>query len=483
MEVAHKQIATSALLAPWAITADGLALVRERATQALQSLPGVPIEGALRAKSRGGVAIIQLTGPLSKSHTWFSSFLGGTDYETILRDLGEAVASSEIKSIVLNVDSPGGMAFGCGELSAAIYEARGAGKRIVSYVSGMMCSAAYWIGSAAHEIVVDRSAMIGSIGVRSMLVDDSKFLEKMGIAVYDIVSEQSPHKVTDASKEADRARAISTMTSMAEVFIADVARNRAVPSERVKSKFGKGDVFIGRDAIDAGMADRIGSFESLLAELQAGNTTAAAPRASTKRKRKGAPVMSMSNEKCDGCDREMDDDDELYCSACHGSADAKALLAVTGAGSFAEALATVSAWKIASAEIGALRGRLAEQQAAADAAAFDAAITEAKGKQLLAPSDAHKRNMAALAFKGRPDAIVNLKSFLAALDPLVGPVTQSVIEPQSTSAAGAGITSEERRIAAKMNIPIEKLAANKARVMALASAELLEDVDNDEDAA
>lgn len=479
MEAGHAQSIARAFLAPWAITAEGHVFVQQRAIMALQAQPGAALEGTRRASVRSGVAVVPVMGPLSKSPSWW---LGGCDYETILHDLNEALDSSEVKSVIFDIDSPGGVSSACGELSTAIFAARARGKRIVAYVSGQMCSAAYWIGSAAHEVVCDASGIVGSVGVRTVLVDESKFLEKLGLAVYDCVSDQSPYKVVDASKQGDRDRVIATMTALADVFIGDVARNRGVTSARVKSGFGKGDVFVGKAAVAAGMVDRLGDFESLLAELSP--TTGSARRSAVAHRHKGKN-MTMKAAKCDGCDRGMDDGDDLYCTACHSSADAKALLSLTGGKTLAEAMATVSGWKIAAGEVGAMRAQLAAQQAAADAQAFDAAIVEAKAKQLLAPSDAHKRNVAALAFKGKPDGVANLKSFLAAFDPLVGSAdvsTPAALREPPPSAGAIALTAEERRIAARMGVTIEAATKNKARLLAAVPNDT--DVDSDdEDAA
>jgi hypothetical protein len=58
--------------------------------------------------------------------------------------------------------------------------------------------------------------------------------------------------------------------AMAEVFIADVAGYRGTKPEKVVSDFGAGGVLVGRAAVDAGMADRLGSLESLIRELSHG---------------------------------------------------------------------------------------------------------------------------------------------------------------------------------------------------------------------
>jgi hypothetical protein len=60
-----------------------------------------------------------------------------------------------------------------------------------------------------------------------------------------------------------------TLDALADVFIDAVAKYRGVSTEMVISKFGGGDVFVGQLAVDAGLADRVATFESVHAELVA----------------------------------------------------------------------------------------------------------------------------------------------------------------------------------------------------------------------
>lgn len=159
----------------------------------------------------------------------------------------------------------------------------------------------------------------------------------------------------------------------------------------------------------------------------------------------------------------------------------RAILSLSGLPTVAEALATFSAWKIAAGEVAAMRSQIAEQTRASEGAAFDAAIVEAKAGGLLAPSDAHKRNVAALAFKGKPESITNLKSFLAALDPLVGVTVQSGVREPAAGSAVVALTPDELRIAARMGVTVEAATKNKARLLALVPTDAADD--DDEDAA
>jgi ClpP class serine protease len=140
-------------------------------------------------------------------------------------------------------------------------------KPIVAYVGGMGASAAYWIASAADKIVAAPTAQLGSIGVIATYTDDRKAQEASGKTAISIVSSQSPKKNPDPSTDDGRAQIQQRIDAMARVFIGSVAENRGVSAAKVIADFGKGDVFVGADAVAAGLADEIGNFEAVVAEL------------------------------------------------------------------------------------------------------------------------------------------------------------------------------------------------------------------------
>ncbi|MGE3830892.1 MAG: S49 family peptidase, partial [Parvibaculaceae bacterium] len=210
-----------------------------------------------------GVGVVYITGVLVKRASWISELLGWTSYEQVRRDLQVAMDDKAITSIALYVDSPGGEANGCDELAAAIYGARGK-KPITAFVSGMACSGGYWLASAAERVVVSDAAMLGSIGVAMGVEDRSRRDEQQGIERFQFVSSQSPNKSMAP------ARIQKMVDEMAAVFIAAVAKHRNVSSQIVIQKFGAGGVEIGAKAVALGMADSVGSWESVVAKLKNG---------------------------------------------------------------------------------------------------------------------------------------------------------------------------------------------------------------------
>lgn len=262
-----------AVSAPWAMLPERveelLAIAgREHDPEALEAYRSARHDRAERMTVRDGIAILDIAGPLFKRANLFVNYSGATSYEILRRDLQAALDDSLVTAIVLNVDSPGGEANGCDELAAAIFNAR-AKKPITAFVSGFACSGAYWIASAAQRIVVSDLATLGSIGVVLAVTDRRKADERAGISRVEFVSSQSPGKRPDVETDEGKRRVQKMVDDLGAVFVEAVAKHRKVSVETVISKFGKGGVEVGANAVKLGMADAVGQFEGVVRALGA----------------------------------------------------------------------------------------------------------------------------------------------------------------------------------------------------------------------
>lgn len=239
--------------------------------EVLMAIQGEPLEGARRAVLRGSVGIIPVIGPIFPRANLFTEYSGATSVEMLANDLRVALDDPRVQSIILNIDSPGGAITRVSEFSDMVYNARRE-KPISAYVYGYAASAAYWIGSAADEVVTTDTGRIGSIGVVATWIDTRERDKMEGIEQIEIVSSQSPKKRLDPKTKTGKAQVQVLVDELADVFVAAVARNRDVSTDTVLSDFGEGDVFVAKRALEAGMADRIGSLEALIEE---GNQSAA----------------------------------------------------------------------------------------------------------------------------------------------------------------------------------------------------------------
>lgn len=254
--------------APWLITSDALQTIisvanrENESPQAVAARLGRELDNTYSVEMRGSTAVIPVNGPLFRHANLFTAISGATSYDLLARDFQAALDNPSVETVLLNIDSPGGDVNGLSELANMVYQARGQ-KKVVAYIGGTGASAAYWFASAADEIVLSDTAMVGSIGVVFTL--QRRKVE--GVETFEIVSNQSPKKRPDVATDEGRGQLQRWADELADIFIETVARNRGVSVDKVLADFGQGDMMIGQKAVDAGMADRVGSFEGVIAEL------------------------------------------------------------------------------------------------------------------------------------------------------------------------------------------------------------------------
>lgn len=278
---------------PWAMLPQKLAVLEEIVTRHVngEKLTPEEIEARLHGAARpveskavsvntsqpSGVAILPLFGSIFPKANLMTQMSGATSAEMFGARFDQLVNDPQVSAIVLDVDSPGGQVSGVEELTQKIYNARGK-KPVVAVVDHMMASAAYWIGSAADEIVISPSAMAGSIGVFAVHQDVSAMLEKDGVKMSLISAgkykvEGNPYEpLGDEARAAIQDRVDQTYNT----FIEAVARNRGVKPAYVRSDFGEGRMLDARKAVAVGMADRIGTLEETVNALL-GNAAPAQP--------------------------------------------------------------------------------------------------------------------------------------------------------------------------------------------------------------
>lgn len=236
--------------------------VSEAVVEALEGKSGHEVARGLEV--RDGVGVIHISGVISRYAGMFDDICGGTSTQMLAKSWTKAQERNDIHSIALFLDSGGGEADGIHEFAEMVFQARG-NKPVIAYVGGSCCSAAYWIASAADEVVLDATARVGSIGTvmsfrRSKSNDDDT-------EVIEIVSSQSPNKRLDPGTDKGKAAYQSETDQLADIFIDRIARNMNVERDTVLTEFGQGGILIGQKAVDKGMAHRLGSYEDVISEL------------------------------------------------------------------------------------------------------------------------------------------------------------------------------------------------------------------------
>lgn len=269
--------------APWAITPEmheeiqGIYARHMRGEKinlaSIEAAIGKPLSGPTRGYDVvNGVAILGLDGVLAKRMNLFMQISGGTSTQIAANDFREALADPEVNAIVLAIDSPGGTVDGTQELSDLIYSARDQ-KPIIALADGTMASAAYWIGSAASQVFTSNlTNLIGSIGVVQSHVDISRAEDARGVKTTEITAGRYKRIASQYGPLSQEGRDTlqDQVNQVYGVFVDTVARNRGVSAQTVLDNMADGRVFIGQQAIDAGLVDGVSTLDDLVARAAAG---------------------------------------------------------------------------------------------------------------------------------------------------------------------------------------------------------------------
>lgn len=231
---------------------------RQPATAAASDIPAVA----------GGVAVVPIRGTITKRPSIMAS--GGTSTERVARMLETALADAGVRSILLDIDSPGGQVFGVEELAAKV-RAADAVKPVHAVADATAASAAYWLGSQARTLSVTPSGEVGSIGVLYRHVDQSAAMAKDGIAVTFVTAgkykvEGNSYGPLTGEALAERQR---NVTLIYDKFVAAVAAGRGVSVETVNETFGQGRMYFAAEAVGRGMADAVATKEQVMELMQA----------------------------------------------------------------------------------------------------------------------------------------------------------------------------------------------------------------------
>lgn len=263
---------------PWAIKPDALEKIISIATRSYSDpnlVAAIKSEQSTlitESNDNSDIAIIDIFGPIFTRADLFSNVSGAASLDSLERRLDEALYDDSVRVIILRIDSPGGEVTGTHEFANYVAEACKI-KTVVAYVHGMACSAAYWIASATSHIYVDKTAILGSIGVVAAWTDDSKSRTAAGLTDYEVVSSQSPKKRLDPKLDEGRAELQKQIDGLADIFIDDVAAFRDVSRNTVLTNFGQGSTFLADEAIKLGMADSVSSLRDVITKLTTADTS------------------------------------------------------------------------------------------------------------------------------------------------------------------------------------------------------------------
>ena len=191
---------------------------------------------------------------------------GIQSYQAIQASLQEALDNPQVKSIMLEMDSPGGSVAGAFDLRDFIMEAKEQ-KPIYAYAKDTMASAAYLIGSAATKVYGSQTSSVGSIGVVAMHIDQSERNKQQGIKptfvhAGSMKTAGNPHEPLEG--EALNYLQESVNTSY-EMFIDAVADARGLDKQDIRDTEAR--VYRGQEAAKLGLIDGVKSYDAVMEEL------------------------------------------------------------------------------------------------------------------------------------------------------------------------------------------------------------------------
>jgi len=201
-----------------------------------------------------GVAIIPVHGVLINRFAYSWGYVTG--YNFIRAQYKAALGDDDVKLIVFDCNSYGGMVAGCFETVDMIFDGRDE-KPSLAMVDSNSYSACYAIASSATRMVVVPSAGVGSIGVVAMHMNIGEMLKEFGIEITFIFA--GAHKVDGNPYEKlpeDVKKNIQTSINKSyATFVNSVARNRNLSAQVVKDTEAR--TYDADDALSLGLIDAV----------------------------------------------------------------------------------------------------------------------------------------------------------------------------------------------------------------------------------
>ena len=229
-------------------------------------LEAAKVEAAKRDRSRpyyvtsDGIAQISIHGTLVRRAGGLDTLSGLRSYAQIENEVLDAATDSQVRGILLDIDSPGGEVAGMFDLVDQVKEAAEL-KPMYAAANDNAFSAAFLLASAAEKIFVTRTGGTGSVGALAVHLDQSGANEQAG-KKYTVVRSgvrKAEHNPLEPLTEDARSSLQSRVDDVRELFISEVVKNRNLTADHVRST--EAQAYYGEQAMEVGFADKIGTLE------------------------------------------------------------------------------------------------------------------------------------------------------------------------------------------------------------------------------
>lgn len=215
------------------------------------------------------LAVIDIIGTIAADEKSVNS-------EDTIKSLKKAFENKQSQAVVLNINSPGGSPVQSDEIWQEIQYQKKAhkDKKIYAVIGDTGASGAYYIASAADEIIVNPSSLVGSIGVIMPNYGVNGLMQKLGVEDRTMTSGENKAilSMTQPVDPAQKAHVQALLDNVHDHFINAVKQGRGNKLKSNDPAIFSGLFWTGEQAIKLGIADRTGSLNSLKRELKVDKT-------------------------------------------------------------------------------------------------------------------------------------------------------------------------------------------------------------------
>lgn len=246
----------------------------EKAKEAMGSSPfallGAFFKEVEYAPTRDTIAVLHIDGAIADGESGGGGLFGGggVGARTIKRTIEDLIEDKHIKGVVLRIDSPGGSAIASEMMWQSIKRLRET-KPVYVSIGSMAASGGYYLAVSGERVYVNPSSIVGSIGVVGGKMALGGAYEKLHINV--VSRSRGPHAAVFGGSakpwsEVERKLVRQKMTETYDLFTSRVTAGRTGID---LAKTAEGRLFVGQQAIDLKMADRLGGIETARDDLAA----------------------------------------------------------------------------------------------------------------------------------------------------------------------------------------------------------------------
>ncbi len=216
-------------------------------------------------KKHPTVAVIRLNGVIGGGGRLSGGGLNDAGMAPVIE---RAFAKGKPSAIALSINSPGGSPVQSALIAARIRRlADEKGLRVYGFCEDVAASGGYWLATAADEIYVDPSSIVGSIGVISASFGLHEFIGRQGIErrVHTAGEDKSMLDPFRPERPEDVERLKNLQSVIHQNFITQVKSRRG--AKLTREDIFTGEIWAGEAAIDIGLADGIGHLVPKMKEL------------------------------------------------------------------------------------------------------------------------------------------------------------------------------------------------------------------------